>query len=45
MMFGSWGIVLLHLLPPHERSMALVGSVVTKDMEANHIYAGVPRRT
>ena len=26
----------------HERSMALVGSVVTKDMEANHIYAGVP---
>lgn len=26
----------------HERSMALAGSVVTKDMEANHIYAGVP---
>lgn len=25
-----------------ERSMALIGSVVTKDMEANHVYAGVP---
>lgn len=25
-----------------ERSMALAGSVVTKDMESNHIYAGVP---
>ena len=25
-----------------ERSMALVGSVVTKDMLPNHIYAGVP---
>jgi acetyltransferase-like isoleucine patch superfamily enzyme len=24
------------------RSMALIGSVVTKDMEENHIYAGVP---
>jgi acetyltransferase-like isoleucine patch superfamily enzyme len=28
----------------HEKSMALVGSVVTRDMEANHIYAGVPAR-
>lgn len=26
----------------HQRSMALVGSVVTKDMLPNHIYAGVP---
>lgn len=26
----------------HERSMALAGSVVTKDMLPNHIYAGVP---
>ncbi|MCG8433016.1 MAG: hypothetical protein MJA83_03165 [Gammaproteobacteria bacterium] len=25
-----------------ERAMALVGSVVTRDMEANHVYAGVP---
>lgn len=25
-----------------KRSMALAGSVVTKDMEENHIYAGVP---
>lgn len=25
-----------------ERSMALLGSVVTRDMEANHVYAGVP---
>jgi acetyltransferase-like isoleucine patch superfamily enzyme len=25
-----------------EKSMALVGSVVTKDMESNHIYAGIP---
>jgi acetyltransferase-like isoleucine patch superfamily enzyme len=25
-----------------ERSMAMVGSVVTRDMEANHVYAGVP---
>jgi acetyltransferase-like isoleucine patch superfamily enzyme len=25
-----------------ERSMAMVGSVVTSDMEANHVYAGVP---
>lgn len=28
----------------HEKSMALVGSVVTKDMEANHLYAGVPAK-
>lgn len=27
-----------------EKSMALAGSVVTKDMEANHVYAGVPAR-
>lgn len=27
-----------------EKSMALVGSVITKDMEANHIYAGVPAK-
>ena len=27
-----------------ERSMALVGSVVTKDMEANHVYGGVPAK-
>jgi len=27
-----------------ERSMAMVGSVVTKDMEPNHIYAGVPAK-
>ncbi|MEO0073546.1 MAG: hypothetical protein ABIK43_02640 [candidate division WOR-3 bacterium] len=26
----------------HQRSMALVGSVITKDMLPNHIYAGVP---
>jgi acetyltransferase-like isoleucine patch superfamily enzyme len=26
------------------RSMALVGSVITKDMQANHIYAGVPAK-
>lgn len=26
------------------KSMALVGSVVTKDMEENHVYAGVPAR-
>lgn len=26
----------------HRRSMALVGSVVTKDMEENHVYGGVP---
>jgi acetyltransferase-like isoleucine patch superfamily enzyme len=26
------------------RSMAMVGSVVTKDMEADHVYAGVPAR-
>lgn len=25
-----------------ERSMAMVGSVITRDMEPNHIYAGVP---
>jgi acetyltransferase-like isoleucine patch superfamily enzyme len=25
-----------------EKAMAMVGSVITKDMEANHIYAGVP---
>lgn len=25
-----------------DRSMALVGSVVTRDMEPNHVYAGVP---
>lgn len=27
-----------------ERSMAMVGSVVTRDMESNHIYAGVPAK-
>jgi len=27
-----------------KRSMAMVGSVVTKDMEENHVYAGVPAR-
>lgn len=27
-----------------ERSMALVGSVVTRDMEANHVYGGVPAK-
>lgn len=26
------------------RSMAMVGSVVTKDMEENHVYAGVPAK-
>ncbi|NLF11231.1 MAG: hypothetical protein GX597_05545 [Anaerolineaceae bacterium] len=26
----------------HARSMALVGSVITRDMEPNHVYAGVP---
>jgi acetyltransferase-like isoleucine patch superfamily enzyme len=26
------------------RSMALAGSVVTRDMEGNHVYAGVPAR-
>jgi acetyltransferase-like isoleucine patch superfamily enzyme len=26
------------------RSMAMVGSVVTRDMEANHVYAGVPAK-
>ena len=28
----------------HRRSMALVGSVVTHDMAANHVYAGVPAK-
>jgi len=28
----------------HRRSMAMVGSVVTKDMEENHVYAGVPAK-
>jgi len=28
----------------YEKSMALVGSVITKDMEANHVYAGVPAK-
>lgn len=28
----------------HARSMALVGSVVTKDMEENKVYAGVPAK-
>lgn len=27
-----------------ERAMAMVGSVVVKDMEANHVYAGVPAK-
>lgn len=27
-----------------EKSMAMVGSVITKDMEPNHIYAGVPAK-
>lgn len=27
-----------------ERSMAMVGSVITRDMEPNHIYAGVPAK-
>lgn len=27
-----------------ERSMAMVGSVVTRDMLANHVYAGVPAK-
>ena len=27
-----------------KRSMAMVGSVVTKDMEENHVYAGVPAK-
>ncbi|NBV49812.1 hypothetical protein EBR78_01185 [bacterium] len=27
-----------------EKSMAMVGSVVTRDMEPNHIYAGVPAK-
>lgn len=27
-----------------EKSMAMVGSVVTKDMKPNHIYAGVPAK-
>lgn len=27
-----------------EKSMALVGSVVTRDMEKNHMYAGVPAK-
>ena len=28
----------------HRRSMAMVGSVITRDMEENHVYAGVPAR-
>lgn len=28
----------------HRRSMAMVGSVVTKDLEENHVYAGVPAK-
>lgn len=28
----------------HEKSMALAGSVVTKDMQVNHVYAGVPAK-
>ncbi|MCC6159145.1 MAG: acyltransferase [Deltaproteobacteria bacterium] len=27
-----------------ERAMAMVGSVIVKDMEANHVYAGVPAK-
>ena len=27
-----------------EKSMALVGSVITKDMEPNHVYAGTPAK-
>lgn len=27
-----------------DKSMAMVGSVITKDMEANHIYAGAPAK-
>jgi acetyltransferase-like isoleucine patch superfamily enzyme len=27
-----------------ERSLALVGSVITKDMQPNHVYGGVPAR-
>ncbi|NDC25414.1 MAG: hypothetical protein EBZ49_14975, partial [Proteobacteria bacterium] len=27
-----------------EKSMAMVGSVITRDMEPNHIYAGVPAK-
>ncbi len=26
----------------HDRAMAMVGSVITRDMEANHVYAGSP---
>jgi len=29
----------------NDRSMAMVGSVVTKDMEYNHIYAGTPAQS
>ena len=28
----------------HDKSMAMVGSVITKDMEMNHIYAGSPAK-
>ena len=28
----------------HRRSMAMIGSVVTKDMRENHVYAGVPAK-
>ena len=28
----------------HDKSMALAGSVITRDMEANHMYAGVPAK-
>ncbi len=26
----------------HDRSMAMVGAVITRDMEANHVYGGAP---
>jgi acetyltransferase-like isoleucine patch superfamily enzyme len=42
----SWlvGHCILSPVRVGDRSMALVGSVVTRDMEPNHVYAGVPAK-
>lgn len=42
----AWFVGHCIVSPVHvgEKSMAMVGSVVTKDMQPNHIYGGVPAR-
>ena len=42
----AWFVGHCIVSPVHvgEKSMALVGSVVTRNMEANHVYAGVPAK-